>query len=183
MVKCSECGFPTLRDTRSGLLIEVPDDYRMSGKMPRDDVYKGVHNWPICFVAALDLFTEVQGEVAKQAIEQDDWPDDHVKPLIQKNRECPPQGKELGFVIYQQGFTPKDHREMFDRERLLVWQTETASCSPPYWWRSSALRAPSLPSSADRPALREGGTPLIAVMATWSATQVSALPPCLDIEP
>jgi hypothetical protein len=34
MVKCSECGFLTLRYKATGLLVEVNDDYRVSGKVP-----------------------------------------------------------------------------------------------------------------------------------------------------
>jgi hypothetical protein len=37
---------------------------------------------------------------------------------IQTERECP------GFTLWHPGFTPKEHQEMLDQQRLLEWQTE-----------------------------------------------------------
>jgi hypothetical protein len=47
MAKRSECGFLTLRDKKDGLLPEITDDYRVSGKVP-NFLFGEVHNHPIC---------------------------------------------------------------------------------------------------------------------------------------
>ena len=74
MVKCAECGFLTLRDATSGLLVEVDEDYRVSGRVPHFRATRFHHNWPICFTMAWNLFPEV--EQASQQQHQDnsyDW--------------------------------------------------------------------------------------------------------------
>jgi hypothetical protein len=117
MAKCSECGFLTLRDKANGLLVEVIDDYRVSGKIPSYiRAFEGQHNWPICFVMAYDLFPEVQQAANKQFFEKaDDW-SPYVLEVITKERICPRTKNVFGFVKYHQGFTPKEHKEMMDRE-------------------------------------------------------------------
>ncbi len=127
MVKCSECGFLALRDRKTGLLMEVIDDYRVSGRVP-DDIaaYKEFHNWPICFAMAYDLMPEVQQAAEKQFFEQDDDWEPYVLKVITRERECPPKGKTLGFTNYQQGFTPKEHREMLDRRWERKWRIITS---------------------------------------------------------
>lgn len=124
MVKCSECGFLTLRDRKTGQLEEVIDDYRLSGETPNYVAYEGYHNWPICFAMAIDLFTEVNRAAEQQHLDKSrDWAK-YVLGVIDKDRECPPVGKALGFTEYIQGFTPKEHREMLDRKQLLEWQVK-----------------------------------------------------------
>jgi len=75
MVKCADCGFLALRDKTTGLLKEVIDDYRVSGRVPEYiKAYRGYHNYPICFAMAYDLIPEVEDEVLKQMIDKsDDW--------------------------------------------------------------------------------------------------------------
>jgi len=125
MAKCSECGFLTLRDKTSGLLVEVIDDYRVSGRIPSYiRAFKEQHNWPICFVMVYDLFPEVQQAASKQFHEKaDDW-SPYVLGVITKERICPRIENVFGFVKYHQGFTPKEHREMMDREQMLKWQAK-----------------------------------------------------------
>jgi len=125
MVKCSECGFLALRDKANGLLVEVNDDYRVSGRIPEYITgYKEYHNYPICFVMAYDLMPEVEQAVLKQTIDQsDDW-GKYVLEVITRERDCPTKHDKLGFTEYQQGFTPREHREMLDRKWLLDFQAK-----------------------------------------------------------
>jgi len=114
MVKCADCGFLTLRDKETGLLVEVNDDYRVSGKVPEYILaYENFHNYPICFAMAYDLMPEVERAIVHN--KNDD--SKYALDVITSERICPPKRKEIGFVNYQQGFTPKEHREMIDRER------------------------------------------------------------------
>ena len=120
MVKCAECGFLALRDKTTGLLLEVNDDYRVSGRVPEYiKAYKEYHNYPICFTMAHDLMPEVEQAAGKQFIDQsDDW-GKYVLVVITKERDC------LGFTKYQQGFTPKEHRDMLDRRWERKWHIIT----------------------------------------------------------
>ena len=57
MAKCSECGFLTIRDKKNCLLVEVNDDYRVSGNVPSYlDEYERFYNYPTYFTMAYDLF-------------------------------------------------------------------------------------------------------------------------------
>jgi hypothetical protein len=119
VAKCSECGFLTLRDRISGKLVEVIDDYRVSGKCPEFTNYD-IHNYPICFVMAYDLMPEVENAAQKQFKDgSDDW-SKYVVKVIQDDRSCPKKGGLYGFTKYYQGFTPKEHREMLDKQ----WQLD-----------------------------------------------------------
>lgn len=116
MAKCSECGFLTLRDRNSLQLVEVIDDYRESGRATKVEY----HNYPICFVMAYDLMPEVEREAHVQFQEgKGEW-SGYVLRIITRDRDCDKLGK---FVKYQQGFTPKEHREMMDRQFMLDWQS------------------------------------------------------------
>ena len=118
MVKCADCGFLTLRDKTTGSLVEVNDDYRVSGNVP-DYIaaYKEYHNYPICFVMAYDLMPEVEEAAKKQFFDKsDDW-GKYVIEVITKERDCKTKCSTLGFAKYQQGFTPKEHLEKINRQR------------------------------------------------------------------
>ena len=130
MVKCADCGFLSLRNQYTGTLDEAPEGFRADGAAPslRDRQAKGVQSilgdmgymfpWedvPICFARAFPLVDEVrwdQGNVIPEA----------VKEAVEKPRKCPPAGVKLGFTKWSQGFTPKEHRDIMDRERMLRWQ-------------------------------------------------------------
>ncbi len=120
MVKCVDCGFLTLRDRATGLLVEVDDDYRVSGRVPPLVAYHAYHNYPICFTMAHNLMPEIEQAAQQQGEDgSDDW-GKYVLGVITRERDCVATGKTLGFTEYQQGFTPKEHREMLDRQ----WQLE-----------------------------------------------------------
>ncbi len=68
---------------------------------------------PLCFVGSYDL-----RDLFRKFAGKDDPDYLSVVHVINEEREC------SGFIKWQQGFTPKEHREMMDREKILAWQTE-----------------------------------------------------------
>ncbi len=118
MAKCSECGFLTCREAKSGQLIEIVDFHRRTGKVPAFLSSSGVMNLPICFINIYDLMREAVNIAGTNATAEIDW-SPFVSQIITMDRKCPLQSNTLGFVEYQQGFTPKEHREMMDRKFLI----------------------------------------------------------------
>lgn len=114
MVKCSECGFLASRDVQTRQLEETEQEIRMEGcSVVAWNTGKPTLKFepPICFMRAPDY----------KAIPFSLWPDkdkDKVRSEIQRERDC-----EF-FTHWQQGFTPKEHREMLDRIEILNWQAE-----------------------------------------------------------
>jgi hypothetical protein len=116
MVKCIDCGYLAARHHETRLLEEVEEDYRNSGVSPNTTVgYKhgigiAVYDEPICFMRSCDLKAEY-GE-KRPGVSKD------LLSTLRKDREC------SSFTDWQQGFTPKEHREMMDREGMKKWQME-----------------------------------------------------------
>ena len=110
MVKCEECGFLALRNRNTGLLDEAPQEYRRAAEVPPfnsplSDAYTGV---PICLARAYPLHNEFTN--------QDQATHREIFNLLQKKRNC--AERDL-FTPWQQGFSPKEHREMLDRQWML----------------------------------------------------------------
>jgi hypothetical protein len=121
MVKCSECGFLAARNTETRILEEVEYKSRQDGNMGRQR-YVLI---PVCFAMAFNFDKEVK-ELRKSPkfatrrneigeIIYPEWKD-CVKPILNMEREC------SSFVQWQQGFTPKEHQEMMDRQEWRNWQ-------------------------------------------------------------
>jgi len=117
MAKCSECGFLAVRNTKSRQLEETEQDIRETGVIERlfDDservheIGSGYPRYepPLCFIGAIDLRTET-GKYGEGTQER-------IKSAINEERECG------SFTQWQQGFTPKEHREMIDRKWEKKW--------------------------------------------------------------
>lgn len=106
MVKCAECGFLALRNRVSRELVEVEGPLRQSANapMPRTpteprELYERT---PLCFARARQLQDEVSNDDRHELLR-----------VFQRDRDCP------SFTTWQQGFTPKEHRDMLDRQWLL----------------------------------------------------------------
>ena len=131
VLRCSDCGFLTMRNMYTGRLDELDSDFRRTGNPPQVRIedtnavnrstgtntttpYRHV---PICFVQSVDLAGEFPG--TKELLERyKDWPAGVMLETIVKERsEC--QGKH---TPWQQGFTPKEHRENLDRENRRQWE-------------------------------------------------------------
>ena len=127
MVKCENCGFLALRNGITGLLDEAPQEYRWRTEIPKlrnpnvtgvqTDLgnfftypYSGV---PICLVRSYPLHNEFAS--------QDQATHKEIFALLQKERNC--TERDL-FTPWQQGFSPREHREMLDNQRLLEFQTK-----------------------------------------------------------
>lgn len=109
MVKCADCGYLGIWDT--GEWLHADEEFRQEGILRYGN---RVLITPRCFAVVFDLRAE-QGSLLEQASVG------HVdanKRLITKGRDCG------AWVKWQPGFTPREHREMIDAERLREWQAK-----------------------------------------------------------
>jgi hypothetical protein len=127
MAKCVDCGLVCARNPETRQLEEVPRDYRKTGRPPGWLV--GGHDlWnhrelgtPLCLDRIYDLFSEFEAETVGKDEEK-------CLRILGKERKC------LAFTDWQQGSTPKEHREMMDRERFEKRQTDREEADRK--WRS-----------------------------------------------
>jgi len=114
MVKCADCGYLSVRNKRDNHLSEAINDFREKGAVAQgyDEIGHNPHQLheiaPICFVRSYNLINECKPEISPQKVSQ----------VLNNDRPC----KE--FMKWQQGFTPKEHREMIDRQKLLEYQSQ-----------------------------------------------------------
>ncbi len=111
MERCDKCGFLATKT-----LAEVGQGSRtagnIEGSIPIFNPSSGRDvDGPICFMQAEDLQAELNkiSNTSAEAI---------VLSLITKERDC------SSFKQWIMGFSPKEHREMIDREKMLKGQTE-----------------------------------------------------------
>jgi hypothetical protein len=64
---------------------------------------------PLCLARAWDLPSEIKGDIAR-------YDEGKCVRVLQKERLCE------SFTKWHQGFSPKEHREMMDREEWRKWQ-------------------------------------------------------------
>ena len=117
MVKCSECGFLGLRVEGSTEIVAVDTDFRDTPARRRDTLWYR----PICTELAYPLADEVRNlDVAyppesdsfgDRVFEEGHTPEENVGQIIGSERDC------ASFRQLIPGFSPKEHREMMDRER------------------------------------------------------------------
>ena len=106
---CARCGFLSLL-TDLGELGHATAPYREKGH--EDSGIRATHfrsDWPVCFVQAARL----REELASEPNPPDDGPAgaNRLRVLQRERPDC--VGKYTEWI---QGFTPKEHREMLDRE-------------------------------------------------------------------
>lgn len=119
--QCKDCGFLTLRNEYSGLLDEVDADFRTTGNPPRrrvpnrtmqsmdSEVTTPYRHVPICFAQEYNLLNDLWP--SENPFWDKDIPGEMVKQIIDKERPC------ASYMRWRPGFTPKEHREMQDRQR------------------------------------------------------------------
>ena len=122
MVKCADCGYLTMRHrTEYSLLLEVYEDYRKHAVLRRPEFT----NPPRCFMRVRNFESEFQQVTAADGPAQQQA----EIAILQKEIPC------AEFTHWQQGFTPKEHRDIRDRQqaliqgneiRNLIWQREDA---------------------------------------------------------
>lgn len=105
MVKCAECGYLTVRNVNTYSLDEAGGEFRETGA-----AYSLHERRPVCFQRC-DLRREI-----KQAFGTGKNEMGCVLQVISKERDC------NKFMDWQQGFTPKEHRELSDRKWMLEFQ-------------------------------------------------------------
>lgn len=108
MAKCAECGFLASRNKSSRLLEETEQETRESGS------FSEIYEPPICFKRVENLWASGGVKFADTA----KYTPEKILSIIQMERDC------LSFTKWYQGFTPKEHQEMVDREARLKWQEE-----------------------------------------------------------
>lgn len=115
MSKCVYCGYLSARNETTRKLEEVEERCRLDGNLGQG---KYVHI-PICFVRSFNITKEVITLREKDEKRRDtvEW-HKYVKEFINQERDC-----NL-FTDWQQGFEPKEHREMLDNKAMIKWQQE-----------------------------------------------------------
>lgn len=132
--KCSACGFLSLRNKLTGQLDEVDASFRQTAQPPRRDPIPvhpelpayGEYPYrcePICFVQQADLVDEAWGptgtNVGMRKQGYDPSPS-MVRPVLEKERpEC-----SEAYTPWQQGLTPREHREIVDRQQRIEQEEE-----------------------------------------------------------
>ena len=121
MVKCSECGFLAVRSKKDFKLDEASSEYRKSGVIAIGYDEQGINQHelhfqkPLCFAGVYDLSSEFDKETKGQ--------NNTVSTLkvITKDRDC------TRCTDWHQGFTPKEHWEMLDRQWERKWRIITGT--------------------------------------------------------
>lgn len=108
MVKCADCGFLASRDIETRQLEETEQEIRSKGQLvPSPNTGKPIHKYehPICFMQSKEYKAFPYTSRSILTLDRED-----IRSEILRERDC----KE--FTAWQQGFTPKEHREMMDRK-------------------------------------------------------------------
>ena len=108
MACCSTCGFLAMRDRSTRELCETDELTRQTADIRSDPIRQGFRAFdeqPICFALAAPLGSEM-GEYSEEAFLE----------VITRQRDC------KSFTRWQQGFSPKEHREMIDQQAFREWQ-------------------------------------------------------------
>ena len=139
MVKCADCGFLTWRKHPEGDLVEADDWFRQTGALEAGNAAMKYVGQPMCFARAFRLRVE-HNKKTKERTEATQKGEEHESPtkdllakavadVVRVEREC------SSYTPWIQGFTPKEHRERLDGERMLQWQAEREDADRK--WRSS----------------------------------------------
>jgi hypothetical protein len=115
MARCIECGFLCVRNS-AGDLAEVPDFVRRDWDTRQYAFWDKHHQIAICLACALP---EEERQVVQAGTKDS-------QKVIEKEREC------ASFMEWQQGLTPKEHREMQNADRLREWQRKIEEADRAY---------------------------------------------------
>ena len=118
--KCQDCGFLTARNRDTRYLDEAEASFRETGTpLKIRNLQTQKHGWPsntekdedfpICFKQIRGLMAEAKATVAPTHARK-------VLQVITGEKECD------YFVDWMQGFTPKEHQEMIDRQWMPDYQ-------------------------------------------------------------
>jgi hypothetical protein len=107
MVKCENCGFLSVRSAANSELIEASSSFRQGGVNKPPAIPR-----PVCLIGAQPIEDEYT-QLARA--EQKDFRGVMLK-VIGKERDC------QGFTSWQQGSSPKEHKEMIDEREARDWR-------------------------------------------------------------
>jgi hypothetical protein len=114
--KCADCGFLAVRNIYSRGLEEAEKTFRDTGAQPTTVTHNtdgtliiigSYEDEPLCFMQACNLKKEFYKPLNSS-----------VPIVLHEDRECDE------FTEWQQGSSPKEHREMMDRKEMLKWQAD-----------------------------------------------------------
>ena len=110
MVKCTSCGFLAFR---TQAFSELPVPYLAEAdQTTRDEGYNkqnAIYDiWPICFMRESGFMRE-RSQFPRSSADVVEA----TKGMLKRDREC------SEFTEWRQGFTPKEHREMLDRQWMM----------------------------------------------------------------
>ena len=117
--KCIECGYLAVRKGDTRQLEEVQRDFSDKVVEAFMDVGTPGHGYheitrlydaPICFAREINLQSEYRIETITDTNRGITSGGNNINKVLTNERECDK------FTKWQQGFTPKEHREMIDRE-------------------------------------------------------------------
>lgn len=111
-VRCDRCGFLALRQLRDKQLVETNEHYRNKVNTAIWDMMESHEGTPLCFVRHIDIQKIVYEAMTKAG----ELRQDVIFRIVHKERYC------NDFTKWVQGFTPKEHYEMTDREKWREWQ-------------------------------------------------------------
>ena len=116
MVKCGDCGFLALRNEAAGQLLEADLPYRRAAMPSPSGIAQAI---PLCFERCRDFEVDASARIDRfiQSGRFFVFPQDNMRELLFEDIECE------SFIRWRMGNSPKEHREMLDRQRLLEWQT------------------------------------------------------------
>lgn len=118
MVKCAECGLFCYKDRN--VYEHIDEKGRRTGNLPLyrvgDTPLRFSHK-PRCFAVKAD-FDDEYAKLDDAADKRGGQLPELLLKVITADRECD------AFIRWVPGFSPKEHKEMMQEERLLEWQKE-----------------------------------------------------------
>ena len=169
MVKCADCGYLAVRNVDSRELEEVEEDFREKGTGPVVERHAGNphlrhEKQPLCLLGAEGLSEDFRAAIENKLPENG-----RVRGIIQKERPC------REFREWRQGSTPKEHREMMDREFLLkredkrdadqrAWQSEESRSNRKWRFAEFLLAIVALGLIVLAAYIERGGQPTINII-------------------
>jgi hypothetical protein len=130
MVKCQDCGFLALRQHRTQELIRAEKPYRTEGRIVvsmADPRYEAAERMPVCAEDKIDFFDVLQSR--KTYSPPATVTPDEIVGMLGEEREC------HTWVQFNQLLTPKEHREMLDRQWM--YEQEEKRITEDRKWRSN----------------------------------------------
>jgi len=139
-VKCADCGYLAFRHRETRQLVEAELELRERGGIaPSAGKVPDLSGYPLCFANAADLRSEYSLVTSEGMAPEPDSAT--YAELLYRGEESQKVGGVAtdnefllrwkvmhrervcsAFAPWQQGFTPKEHREMVDRLKLQEWQ-------------------------------------------------------------